>query len=277
MPTNQLDPLTVAAELLANAPKPSDETPVATAPAPTQPEASQPSPVATEAQAASTAATADQPRDKFGHAFRPGFHRTNADGTPYISARGLYMPRGGKRPRAATAAPAETAPVMPDASGAWSAADKATAAAQPEPEPGQTAAQPAPAQQTGPDTSEAAAEVFCRGLYAVLGFALECPEDVTPGKAEHDNMQRATAAYIRAKGWTATAGWGVLLMFAAYLLRLITRPGPSAKVKAWLADWKVRRAKPVTPTTPATPADKPATTAATYPQTFGSFRESPAA
>jgi membrane-bound lytic murein transglycosylase B len=79
----------------------------------------------------------------------------------------------------------------------------------------------------------------------VAGIAFDSPEDCTPPAAEHANMVRAVAAYLRAKGWQAAAGVGILLMFGAYLLRVLRKPKPQAKVREWFS--AATRARDVTP------------------------------
>lgn len=229
------DPATVAAEMLANVPQPAPEPQTAPEPSP----AAEPSP--------------DAPRDAHGHAFRPGFHRENPDGTPYTNARGDYMPRGGRRkgvPNAPTPPPAQP----------WSEAER-RAAVSPPPAESSPESQPAapgtppPAESAAPgatmpgavDLSESGAEVGCRVVYTLSGAIFNAFEDCEPAAREHDQLRKSLAAYIRSKGWTATAGWAIFLEFCGYLLRLVRKPGPSKQLRAWFADWRASQATPVAP------------------------------
>jgi hypothetical protein len=81
------------------------------------------------------------------------------------------------------------------------------------------------------------------------GVVFDAPEDCTPPLAEHKNMVRAVAAYVRARGWHIAAGFGLALMFAAYLLRIARKPRPAAKVRAWFSSSRAERARDVTPDT----------------------------
>ncbi len=188
----------------------------------------------------------------------------DAGGVPFDSARhlprkhphsGRWMPKGGRKPGASSAATSSAS--SPGASSNVSRPAPASfiPAAPPPPPAGEvvtTEAAPAPAADARAevvDHSDDAAEVACRAAQFAAGVVLDSPEDCTPPPAEHKHMVKATAAYIRSKGWQATAGIGLALMFGAWLLRVLSRPKPMGKVRGWLhLDEKA----------PAAPADKPA-------------------
>lgn len=257
---NLLDPAAVAAAMMADVPKPSPAEP---APAkPTEPAPAVASAVQPEAPAS------DTPRDDGGNSFRPGFHRENPDGSPFRNRFGRFMPRGGRHKRSAPESAGGTAPAPanpPPAKSAWSEAERAEASAppvaeQPAGESAGAAAQPAPAPEVA-DHSEDAAEVVCLAVYTSTGLLFDAPEDCEPKPAEHTAIRRAVAAYVRAKGWRITGGWGIVVMFAAYLIRVLRKPGPSKKFRSWISDQRAARAKPVAPVPPEA-SEPTATTAA---------------
>jgi hypothetical protein len=113
------------------------------------------------------------------------------------------------------------------------------------------------------DHSDDAAEVGCRAVQFVAGVALDAPDDVQPTPAEHKHMVRATAAYIRSKGWQATAGIGLALMFGAWLLKVLSKPRPMSKVRGWLhldAPAPAAAGEKPTPGVTARPAGNPQST-----------------
>lgn len=145
---------------------------------------------------------------------------------------GCWMPRGGRKPK-----PKPNAPAGPPAASYIPPGEPAPAPAPP--------AEPTP--PAGPDHSDAAAECVARSAQFVAGLAFDAPDDCTPPAAEHDSMVRASAAYIRAKGWNFTAGAAVFVVFLAWLLRLAQKPRPRAKLREWLNGDASGRARDVTP------------------------------
>ncbi|MBW7895163.1 MAG: hypothetical protein H3C27_08615 [Opitutaceae bacterium] len=153
---------------------------------------------------------------------------TDSRGTPFDPAKhlrkkhpssGVWMPKGGRKPKAAA--------------GAASAGSFIPSEVPPEPAPSEPETKAPSANAEVVDHADDAAEVVCRAAQFTAGIALDAPEDCTPAPAEHANMRRATAGYIRAKGWEASAGVALLLVFAAWLLRIGSKPKPQAKIKGW--------------------------------------------
>lgn len=172
----------------------------------------------------------------------PTSAEVDSRGVPFDPARhlprkhpigGQWMPKGGRKPKVAKPAPSPTpeaarpaAPVESFIPADVPAAEKPAEA---------TAAERAPeAHAEIVDHSEDAAEVVCRAAQFGAGMVLDAPEDVTPAPAEHKSMTKATAAYIRTKGWQATAGVALFLVFAAWILRIANKPRPREKIRGWL-------------------------------------------
>lgn len=177
----------------------------------------------------------------------------DAKGVPFDPARhlarkhpatGRWMPKGGRKPGSGSAptssessAGAPSNPLPPP-----SASFIPDAAPPPPVEAKAGSDEPAPVRVESVDHSDDAAECGVCAVVAVAGLVFD--EDCSPGAAEEKNMKKAVAAYIRAKGWQATAGIGLFLMFAAYVLRLLRKPGPKTKVREW---FRFKGAKSVTP------------------------------
>jgi hypothetical protein len=206
--------------------------------------AAQPQPAAAPSEPAPVTPEADAnvARDSAGVPFDAARHLSKKN--PHT---GRWMPRGGRKPKvAASGVPNGTSPGVP-ASDA-SSAPRVESFIPTEPPPPKPEGNAASADKAAPEPeiehSDDAAEVVCSALQVVAGIAFESPEDCTPAPAEHKNMVRATAAYIRAKGWQATAGIGLALMFGAFLLKVLRKPKPQAKVREWFG---LDGAKDVTP------------------------------
>lgn len=200
---------------------------------------------------ASNAPEAPSPNIDASH---PSAGTLDSKGTPFDAARhvprlhprtGRWMPRGGRKPG-----------VTPPAGSAPGASQDAPSAPPPpsyippeEPAPASDEKPGASAEPPPPtvDHSDDAGEVVCSSIEVIAGIVFDSPEDCTPAASEHKNMVRATAAYIRAKGWQASAGVGLLLMFGAYLLRVLRKPKPNATVRRWVGLDRAERAKDVTP------------------------------
>lgn len=232
------EPASIPADAIAPAalPPPTNPTPDVTAGSPTQ---------TAPGNTAATAPTSETSTQAAGTA--------DAHGTPYDPARhipslhprtGRWMPRGGRK---AGAMPAPSA--SPGASPEPSAPPQPSYIPAEEPPP-QASADPQPSAPPPPsvDHSDDAGEVVCSSIEVIAGIVFDAPEDCTPAAAEHKNMVRAVAAYIRAKGWQATAGVGLLLMFGAYLLRVLRKPKPNATIRRWVGlDSAAEEARDVTP------------------------------
>lgn len=233
------------------------EVPIPTAPAtPPEKPASEPPPVA---------------------AIDPNAERDSAD-VPFDSARhlpkkhphtGRWMPKGGRKVGPSSAA-TSSASSHGETSKPSAPAPASFIPATPPPPPAESAESDAPGSSRAPDAraevvdhSDDAGEVACQVAQFTAGVLLDAPEDVAPSAAEHRHMVKATAAYIRSKGWQATAGIGLALMFAAWLLKTLRKPRPMAKVHGWLhlddaAAKPAENSKPgASSTTPAAPAQPP--------------------
>jgi hypothetical protein len=85
------------------------------------------------------------------------------------------------------------------------------------------------------DYSADAGEVIAHGAQLTAGLVFDAPEDCQATAEEHRHMVEATAAWIRSKGWQAAAGVGLVLMFAAWLLKVLQKPKPQAKFRSWFS------------------------------------------
>lgn len=207
-------PETVAAKILAAAPH------VEAVKKPQEQPAAVSEPVDTPAET-----TAQEPlRDKADRVFDAMRFRINPDGTPYRNAKGLFMPRGGRKPKNAAAAPG-SGPVAP-AADPWTAAERAaTVAPPPVAQPGEPEASAKPESAPPPvGSSSSAAEVGCRALYAAAGLATGAPEKSVPPAAEHKNYVEAVSQYIDYRGWRFVGGLALAIMGLAYVLRLMSLP-----------------------------------------------------
>ena len=260
LPMNEptlLDPSRVASELMVGVASPAPAAPVVTFQEPTPP-----------------AASRSALRDK--RPFDAARFKSNADGSPFVNRAGFYMPKGGKGAHGSAAAPAaevapasapavESAPAAAPApvsaapsAPAWSEAEKA-AAAQSVPAEAVPGSGAVPDPDITVDHSADAAEAICGGAYLIAGVTFDASEDATPGKQEHENLRNVTAAWIRSTGWKGGPLAGMLLGWAAYLMRLVRKPKPAAKMREWFGTMK--RAQPVdvetTPVRPAAPKTAP--------------------
>ena len=234
------------------------------------PAAPQPAPAAVPSEpAAPLTVTAEPmaapPVDRFGHLFRPGFHRTNVDGSPFRGKKGQFMPRGGSRsPQAAaqpaataepqpqpvpTAQPVQSAPVTPPitepAAPAWTDAQRAAAAEPAAPAAGSPAAvAAATAQAEIIDSSDDAAEVIALAGFFIIGVIFGAPEEATPPAGEQAHLIKINAALIRSTGWKGSAWWAAGLSWAAYLLRFLRKPVAAAQVQKWVAEIRAKSPAP---------------------------------
>jgi hypothetical protein len=240
-----LSPAAVTADLLAAAPKATGTVPeIAQPPASVQP-------------VTATAPGSEAPRDSLGRAFDPKRFRTNPDGSPFLGAKGQYMPRGGRK-GGSTAQNAKTTaqeppPVNPSGP-AWSDADRTAAAKPPTPE-GESDPKVKTVEPEVVGSADDSAEVACRAVYTTIGFFTDAPEEAMPTPAEHKNLQSMTAAYFRSRGWIFAGGVAVCIALLAYLLRTANRPKTRAKVRGWFGAKAVEQA----PVEPPPPTPEPQT------------------
>lgn len=220
-------------------------TPTAPASAPASPSSvvpeTPPKPAVVTDGAASAGDSAPLDLDRAGVAFDPARHVRRKH-----PKTGRWMPKGGRRPAAAGADPgaARSAPPAPSfipSNIPPPAPDAGTGAASSTPEPAPTPAEPIA------DHSNEAAECAAQALQFAAGVAFDAHEDCACSPAEHRSMVQSFAAYIRAKGWQATAGAAMFLVLAAYLLRVLRKDKPREKVAAWITDLRAAGAKNVTP------------------------------
>jgi hypothetical protein len=235
-------PATISADDIAPAALPTPTAPAVTAGAPTQ----------TTPEGANTAGVSADSAPAL-DASQPAAGTLDAKGTPFDPSRhiprthprtGAWMPRGGRKagvtpPASANPGIAQTTPSTPPPASYIPAEEP----------PPPSADEPKPSTPPAPevDHSDDAGEVVCSSVEVIAGIIFDAPEDCTPSAVEHKNMVRAVAAYIRAKGWQATAGVGLLLMFGAYLLRVLRKPKPNAAVRRWVGLDRAEKALDVTP------------------------------
>lgn len=191
------------------------------------------------------AAPSNPELDESGCPFDPARHIRKKHPTT-----GRWMPKGGrkKRDKAATS-PASPSPLTSpekSASPASMPTPPPSASFIPKEEPARpVATEPAPdARAEVVDHADDAAEVVTRGAQFGAGLVFDDPDAGKISEAEHRNMTKATAAYIRTKGWQASAGVALALVFVAWLLRIVSKPGPQAKVKSWLSIGRETAAAP---------------------------------
>jgi len=247
-----LDPATVAAELIG------------------KPEAA-PQPLALP-QTAPEAEALSPFVDKSGNRYRPGFHRANPDGSPFLNRFGNLMPAPkARKPKAETALPAESQPkpepqppapvqpetkpeaVKPPSAPAWTEAER-TAAAAPV-APAVTTAPAAQAEVEVYDSSDDAAEVIALAIFFLIGILFGAPEEATPADGEQKKLVKITAGLIRTTGWKGSAWWAAGLSWSAYLLRFLRKPKAAAKVQGWVDELRAKT-KLATPVA-AAPEPKP--------------------
>lgn len=144
---------------------------------------------------------------------------------------GRWMPRGGRRPGVpAKSPPAKTESFVPAVV----------------PAPPAEINPPAETTPSAPvvDHSTDAGEVIAQATQLTAGIVLKAPEETRASPAEHKHMVEATAAYIRSKGWQAAAGIGLLLMFTAWLLKVMQRPKARETVAGWFTRPEPRNVTP---------------------------------
>ncbi|HYC70020.1 MAG TPA: hypothetical protein VEB66_02365 [Opitutaceae bacterium] len=181
-------------------------------------------------------------------AFDPAKH--NRSKHPHT---GRWMPKGGRTKRDGSS-PASPGPVT---SAPSFIPKDVPPAASPE-----KASLPAPAAsaETGVavpivDHSSDVGEIVSRSVQLTAGIVFDAAEECTATAAEHNHMVKATAAFIRSKGWQAAAGLGLFLMFTAWVMKILQKPKVGEKVRSWF-----RREEP-TPSVEAPTKPQPATPA----------------
>lgn len=199
--------------------------------------------------------------DAKGTAFDPSKH----SGAKHRQT-GAWMPRSPGRRRKAAPAVAEDSPrpaepvrsdLPPAAETAWSAEERAAAEAPggfPPPEAAAAASEPV-------DRSTDAAEAVTSALYLVMGAVTGAPDEAVPTAAEHSQLCRSVAAYIRSTGWNGGPLAGMILGLSAWALRTLRKPKSAAAVQKWMEELRRPRAKNVTPPKPAAESPKPAAAA----------------
>ncbi|MFT3870465.1 MAG: hypothetical protein QM715_18605 [Nibricoccus sp.] len=236
-----LSPDNVTAAVLAVAPRVGTAVPTPSA-----------QPPAAEPQTAQAETTAKEPlKDRAGREFDAKRFRTNPDGSPYLNGKGLFMPRGGRKPKGATlpgSAPIASPAVSP-AADPWSASDRAAAATPPPvAQPGEPEASAQPQGAPPPvGSSTDAAEVGCRVAYTLTGLALGVPEESTPPAAEHKNYVETVAKYFDYRGWRFVGGVALCFLAAAYVLRLISKPKVEKRLRDLFGGSSEPELKNVTP------------------------------
>ncbi|MCF3650178.1 hypothetical protein [Synoicihabitans lomoniglobus] len=222
-----LDPITVASEILDQAPKP------------------QPGEVDKPATTSTPPPADSVEKDSGGVVFDESKH--NGKKHPKT---GRWLPRGG-RPKGSKNKKADPVP----AASAWSDADRAAAAS---PSPSATAENTPSAPSTESIDSELvtdaddAAEVAVGLAYMATGMATGEPSEARLKGGDHTNFKRTLAAYFKSKGWHLTGVLAVGVACVAYLLKVSRQPKTEAKFSGWMQRWKSDRAKPVEKV-PATP------------------------
>lgn len=154
---------------------------------------------------------------------------------------GCWMPKGGRKVGTHTriAATADTA-APPDRS--YVTPEEPPAATPPAAE-----AAPSPPANGLVDTSHDAGEVGARAVQFGAGLILRAPDECTAAPAEHNHMSEAIAAWVRTKGWQGTATIALMLMLAAWLLKVLQKPRPRATIEGWFGLDHSSGAKNVTP------------------------------
>lgn len=212
---------------------------------------------AAAAPGAASPGTAAAPAvDKAGRTFDAKTYRTNKDGTPFVSKRGLFMPRGGRKPGLAgeqmkireVVRPVSVLPSDPAA--APGAMPGAVPAPAPGAQPGAVPPPPAAAPKITPEVAEQNAEALLRIAYS-LGDSLvgAAPPPPPPGEkaggsewspdddAEHAAMRATLAAYLQTRNSAPVSpGLALLIQGACYVWKRLAR----SKTAAWVAKWNAR-------------------------------------
>lgn len=241
------------------------------------------------------------PKDNFGTEFRPGFHRTNTDGSPFRGARGQFMPKGGRRKT-----PVETASNPPEASTGQPPADSGAVSPAPTASPAAveapradfsdvakivaeakteaaTEAKPAAVEVVEGLTHEGGAEVWIRGSYALLDRLFSGHGEWQPQNAsEHAGIKDTLVAWQRARGWKPLPpGGGFIMAVVAFVSARLSEPKTARTIVRFfpgLASWlgveqpkpAEQRAAKAVPEKPATAAAQPPASASAADDYFGS-------
>ena len=165
-------------------------------------------------------------------------------GVPFDPARhlprkhpktGVWLPKGGRKPKAQVSPGSSSSPLPAGGSAADVSTPGADQSAGSFIADEKTALPPAesPVGSAAPDAqvevvdhADDAAEIITRGAQFGAGLVFDDPDAGTVPAGEHKHMTKATAAYIRAKNWQASAGVALFLVFAAWFLKIVNKPGP---------------------------------------------------
>jgi hypothetical protein len=212
-----MNPASVAADILADAPK-ADTT--------AKPPASAPVP-----ESAPKPETGKRDIIHNGKAYDPDHYRLKPDGSLFLNKYGNPMPKGGRKPKAATAPAPETS--------VWSETDRAAAAAPVQPETGNGETGNGQPQTVEPEvitpaaTRRAAARAGTRLLYTATGVVTGNPEDATPPVKEDKELQETAAYIFEASGWNPGPKIALTIMVITYLLYVGSRPKNLAVLSNW--------------------------------------------
>lgn len=188
-------------------------------------------------------------------------------GVPFDPARhipkerkvtGGWMPRGGRKAKAASAAGSSSEPASLFPEGSPSSPPTPSA-----PSPGaDTPPTPPPAAETPPpsfadieraagaptpdakaveanavvvENLEMQADTIWKGAYALLGIATGAPDETGRTGAAHANNRDVLAAWMKESGIRLKGGWALLIVVITYLSETGTKPKTAQKVSKWKA------------------------------------------
>jgi hypothetical protein len=215
-----------------------------------------PDPVSIKIETAPTLKTAAV-RDSLNREFDAKRFRTKPDGSPFLNARGAFMPRGGRKPGRATATATEPAPrasyVPPLPEAPKPAATAATGS------PGPTVPPPAP-QPAAPSLNRNAidqtAEAYLRAGYTAADALFVGQGEWKPDDpAEHASLKEPLAEYLALSGAQPLPPWARLgVAVVAFVAKRFSRPN-TKKTAAyyWRQATGAKPAQPVAPVRPAQP------------------------
>jgi len=211
------------------------------------------SPAAPVEQAASSAiapAASSYPPDALGRVFDPAKFRTKSktDPAPFLNARGLFMPRGGRKPGRATATATETAPRVVHLPPKPEAPKPAETAATPQGAAVPPAPQPPPVARTA---IEQTAEAYLRTGYVAADALFQSGKEWQPDDAaEHAALKEPLVEYLAISGAQPLPPWArFAVAVVAFAAKRFGRPNTAKAASGWWS--KVNGAKPVAAAQPA--------------------------